>query len=149
MPQTAELLSRGHSKLTLAAAKIMLEAAERKAREMGLAMDIAVCDEGGNLLAFHRMEGAKITSIEVAIGKAFTAAASRIPTAKYAELAGPGKPAFGIHVSNHGRFIIVGGGLPVQVEKDHLGGIGTSSGTVEQDIAVSQSGIDALLAALA
>ena len=91
MAQNPEMLSRGHTKLTLAAATLMLEAAERKSQEMGLAMDIAICDEGGNLLAFHRMLGAKITSIEVAIGKAFTAAETGIPTAKYGEMAGAGK----------------------------------------------------------
>ncbi len=149
MSEKAELLSRGHTKLTLAGAKVMLEAGEAKAREMGLAMDIAVCDEGGNLLAFHRMEGAKITSIEVAIGKAFTSAATRLPTAKYGELAGPGKPAFGIHVSNIGRFMIFGGGLPISVDGEHVGGIGASSGTVDQDTVISQAGIDALIAALA
>ena len=90
-----ELVRRGYAKLTLEGAKLMLEASEKKAREMGLSMDIAICDEGGNLLAFHRMEGAKITSIEVAIGKAFTSAGTRLPTSKYAEVAGAGKPAFG------------------------------------------------------
>ena len=149
MAQKSELLSRGHAKLTLAAAKLMLEAAERKSREMGLQMDIAICDEGGNLLAFHRMLGAKVTSIEVAIGKAFTAAATGLPTAKYAEMAGAGKPAFGINVSNAGRFMIVGGGLPIRVDDELLGGIGASSGTSEQDTEVSQAGIDALLSSLA
>ena len=149
MAQRSELLSQGHTKLTLAAAKLMLEGAARKAQEMSLAMDVAICDEGGNLLAFHRMLGAKITSIEVAIGKAFTAAATGLPTAKYAEMAGAGKPAFGINVSNSGRFMIVGGGLPIHINNELLGGIGTSSGTSEQDTVVSQAGIDALLAALA
>ena len=148
MSERSGLLTRGHTKLTLAGAKVLLEAAETKAREMRLAMDIAICDEGGNLLAFHRMEGAKITSIEVAIGKAFTSAATRLPTAKYGEAAAPGKPAFGIHVSNIGRFMIVGGGLPISVDGEHVGGIGASSGTVDQDIEVSQAGIDALQAAL-
>lgn len=148
MSGNGDLVSRGHWKLTLAGAKLMLEAAERKAREMGLAMDIAVCDEGGNLLVFHRMDGAKITSIEVAIGKAFTAAATRLPTSKYAEVAGPGKPAFGIHVSNPGKFMIFGGGLPFQVGGEHLGGIGCSSGSVDEDTTVAQAGIDALYDAM-
>ncbi len=143
-----ELLTRGHTKLSLSGAKRMLEAAESRAHEMGLAMDIAICDEGGNLLAFHRMDGAKITSIEVAIGKAFTSAASRLATSKYGEIAGPGKPAFGIHASNPGRFMIFGGGLPIQVEGEHLGGIGVSSGTIDEDTAVAQAGIDGLLEGL-
>jgi uncharacterized protein GlcG (DUF336 family) len=126
----------------------MLKASEKKACSMDLAMDIAICDEGGNLLAFHRMDGAKITSIEVAIGKAFTSAGSRLPTSKYAEVAGAGKPAFGIHASNRGRFMIFGGGLPITIGGEHLGGIGCSSGSVDEDAAVAQAGIDALIAAM-
>lgn len=61
-------------KLRLEDAKIVLEGAEKKAKEIGIDMDIAVVDEGGNLLAFYRMDRAKITSIDVATNKAFTAA---------------------------------------------------------------------------
>lgn len=135
-------------KLTLADAKIVLEAAEEKAREIGVPMDIAVVDDGGNLLAFHRMDGAKITSIDIAINKAFTAAGARRATHEYSAVAQPGQPAFGIHVSNHGRFMIFGGGLPIFVDGQIVGGVGCSSGTVEEDMTVAQAGIDALLKAL-
>jgi uncharacterized protein GlcG (DUF336 family) len=135
-------------KLTLEDAKIILEGAERKAREIGVPMDIAVVDDGGNLLAFHRMDGAKITSIDIAINKAFTAAGARKATHEYAEIAQPGGPAFGIHVSNHGRFMIFGGGLPIFVDGHIVGGVGCSSGTPEQDRVVAQAGIDAFLASL-
>ncbi len=135
-------------KLTLDDAKIILEGAERKAREIGVPMDIAVVDDGGNLLAFHRMDGAKITSIDIAINKAFTAAGARKATHEYAEIAQPGGPAFGIHVSNQGRFMIFGGGLPVFVDGHIVGGVGCSSGTPEQDRLVAQAGIEAFLASL-
>lgn len=138
------LVSRGHSRLTLEGAKLMVTAAEQKARAMGLAMDIAVCDEGGNLLAFHRMDGARITSIDVAISKAFTAAAARVPTATYGRIAAPGQPAFGIHVSNGGKFMIVPGGIPIDLAGEHLGGIGCSSGTPAQDAEVAAAGLTAL-----
>lgn len=143
------MLTRNNLKLTLKGAKLMLSAAEAKAREIKVPMDIAIVDEGTNLLAFHRMEGAKMTSIDIAINKAFTAAGSRRATGDYATSAGPGKPAFGIHVSNQGRFMIFAGGLPIQVEGQVIGGIGVSSGTGEQDTQVAQAGIDALLSALA
>ncbi|GBC77001.1 hypothetical protein HRbin08_00469 [bacterium HR08] len=135
-------------KLTLQDAKIILEGAERKAQEIGVPMDIAVVDDGGNLLAFHRMDGAKITSIDIAINKAFTAAGARKATHEYAEIAQPGGPAFGIHVSNQGRFMIFGGGLPIFVDGHIVGGVGCSSGTPEQDRLVAQAGIDAFLASL-
>ncbi|HZX15226.1 MAG TPA: heme-binding protein, partial [Thermodesulfobacteriota bacterium] len=83
-------------KLILEDAKIILEGAEMKAKEIGVDMDIAVVDDGGNLLAFYRMDKAKITSIDVAINKAFTAAGARKATHEYAEIAGAGGPAFGI-----------------------------------------------------
>lgn len=132
-------------KITLEDAKIILKGAEEKAKEIGVDMDIAVVDDGGNLLAFYRMDGAKITSIDVAINKAFTAAGTRKGTHEYAEMAGAGKPAFGIHVSNSGRFMIFGGGLPIFIDGYAVGGIGSSSGSVDEDRIVSQAGIDALL----
>ena len=132
-------------KLTLEDAKIILEGAEKRAKEIGIDMDIAVTDDGGNLLAFYRMDKARITSIDVAINKAFTAAGARKATHEYAEIAGPGKPAFGIHVSNQGRFMILGGGLPIFVDNNIVGGVGCSSGSVDEDRIVAQAGIDALM----
>jgi len=142
-------ITRNATKLTLDGARIMLGAAEAKAREIGVDMDIAIVDDGMCLLAFHRMDGAKLTSIDVAIGKAYTAAGSRLPTSRYAESARAGGPAFGINVSNNGRFMIVGGGLPITLPGgETIGGIGCSSGSAEQDENVSQAGIDALLTAV-
>jgi uncharacterized protein GlcG (DUF336 family) len=132
-------------KLTLDDAKIILEGAEKKAKEIAVDMDIAVVDDGGNLLAFYRMDKAKITSIDIAINKAFTAAGARKATHEYAEIAGAGGPAFGIHVSNRGRFMIFGGGLPIFVYGHIVGGIGCSSGSVEEDRTVAQAGIDAII----
>lgn len=132
-------------KLTLEDTKVILEGAERKAKEIGVDMDIAVVDDGGNLIGFYRMDKAKITSIDVAINKAFTAAGARKGTHEYAEIAGAGGPAFGIHVSNRGRFMIFGGGLPIFIDGHIVGGVGCSSGSVEEDRVVAQAGIDALL----
>ena len=63
-------------------------------------------------------------------------------------VAGAGGPAFGIHVSNQGRFMIVGGGLPIFIDGAIAGGVGCSSGTSEQDRECAQAGIDRLLASL-
>ena len=142
------LVNRTRIGLTLEGAKLMIEAAEKKAREIGVDMDIAIVDAGTNLLCFHRMDGAKITSIDIALNKAFTAAGTRLPTAQYAEIGKPGGKAFGIHVSNRGRFMIFGGGLPIGVDGQTIGAIGCSSGSVEQDTEVAQASIDALLTAL-
>jgi uncharacterized protein GlcG (DUF336 family) len=135
-------------RLTLSDAKTVLQGAEAKAGEIGVDMDIAVVDDGGHLLAFVRMDKARVTSIDVAINKAFTAACARRATHEYAKVAGAGGPAFGIHVSNQGRFMIVGGGLPIFVDGIIAGGVGCSSGTPEQDREVAQAGIDKLLGVL-
>jgi uncharacterized protein GlcG (DUF336 family) len=133
------------SKLALEDTKIILEGAEKKAKEIGVDMDIAVVEGGGNLLGFYWMDKAKITSIDVAINKAFTAAGTRMGTHEYAEIAGAGGPAFGIQVSNRGRFMIFGGGLPIFVDDHIVGGVGCSSGSVDEDRIVAQAGIDAFL----
>ncbi len=136
------------SKLTLEDARVVMEAAERRSREIGVDMDIAVTDDNGSLMMFHRMDDARITSIEVAISKAFTAAAARRSTRAYGEACGPGGPAFGIHVSHQGRFMVVAGGLPIFVDDQIVGGVGCSSGHPDQDEDVAQAGIDALLGQL-
>ena len=131
-------------KLTIEDAKLMMVAAEQKAVEIGVDMDIAIVDDGGNLVLFQRMDNAKITSISIAMDKAFTAGAARKSTRDYAAVSGPGQPAFGINSSNHGRFMIFAGGLPIIIDGHPVGGIGCSSGTPDQDEVVAQAGLDAL-----
>lgn len=132
-------------KLTLNDAKIMMDGAINKAVEIGVDMDIAIVDDGGHLMLFTRMENARITSINIAIDKAFTAAAARKPTADYGAAVRNHGPAFGIQSSHQGRFCVVGGGLPLFVEGQIVGGIGCSSGDPDQDTVVSQAGLDALI----
>tara|TARA_Y100001936_G_C15787440_1_gene514614 strand:+ start:8 stop:451 length:444 start_codon:yes stop_codon:yes gene_type:complete len=126
-------------------ADLMIAAAEDKSSELGIPMCIAVTDESGNLIAFSRMDGGKVSSISIAIDKAFTASAAKNPTEFYNEMCRPGNPTFGIHTSNQGHFSIIGGGLPVVSGIEIVGGIGSSSGTPAQDIEVSHAGLDALL----
>lgn len=123
---------------------ILIAAAEKKATAIGVPQAIAVADESGNLIAFSRMDGGKSSSIQIAIAKAFTAGAARNSTMFYNEHGVPGSPAFGIHVSNDGKFSTIGGGVPVYAGKDCVGGIGVSSGTPAQDIEVAEAGVKAL-----
>lgn len=133
-------------KLTLDDARVMMGAAEAKAREIGVDMAIAITDESGSLVMFHRMDNAKIVSIDIAISKAFTAAAARKSTRAYGETSLPGGPSYGIQVSNQGRFMIFAGGLPLFWEGQIVGGIGCSSGHADQDEVCAQAGSDAFLA---
>ncbi|MCK9799461.1 heme-binding protein [Pseudomonas sp. MAFF 302030] len=125
-----------------------MQACLAKAREMAVDMDIAITDDAGHLMMFQRMDNARITSIDIAISKSFTAAAARKSTRAYGEISVPGKPAFGINTSNQGRFSIVAGGLPLFMHEFIVGGVGCSSGTPDQDEMVAQAGINAFAAYL-
>lgn len=132
------------SRLEFADVKKILAAAEAEALNIGVDMDIAVVDEGGNLLGFYRMDRGKVTSIQIAIDKAFTAAGTRRPTSEYKSIGAPNGPAFGIHVSNQGRFMIFGGGVPIIIDGECVGAVGCSSGSSEQDEQVARAGISAV-----
>lgn len=129
------------TRLSITEAKVLIEGAAQKATDMGVPQCIAVCDEAGNLIAFDRMDGGKVSSISIAIDKAFTGAVARQPTHVYGELCAPGKPTYGIHITNGGHFCIIGGGYPVVVDGAIVGGIGISSGTALQDMEVAEAAI--------
>lgn len=133
-------------RLDIADARLMLAAARAKADEIGVPMCIAITDEGGNLIAFERMDGGKVTSTTIAIDKSFTASGAKKATHDYGTASQPGAPAYGIGSAIGGRLMVVGGGLPVLVDGDVVGGIGVSSGTPAQDQDVAQAGVDAFLA---
>src|SRR5450759_1746008 len=126
--------------VTLEEAGRVIEAAERKASEIRQPMNIAVVDEGGNLVAHVRMDGAWIGSIDISINKAFTSRAFDIATKDLAGHSQSGGQFFGIHVSNHGRIMIFAGGMPLKENGTVVGAIGVSGGSGEQDHAVAEAG---------
>ena len=135
-------------RLTMADAHHIMQACIAKAKEIAVDMDIAITDDAGHLIMFQRMDNARITSIDIAISKSFTAAAARKSTRSYGDISVPGKPAFGINTSNQGRFSIVAGGLPLFMQEFIVGGVGCSSGTPDQDEIVAQAGVNAFMAYL-
>lgn len=130
--------------LTLADARRVIAAAEKKAQAIGQPMNIAVVDEGGNLISHVRMDGAWIGSIDISINKAFTARAFDIATKDLAEHSQSGGQFFGIHVSNHGRVMIFAGGIPLKQGGKVVGAVGVSGGSGEQDQSVAEAGAAAL-----
>jgi uncharacterized protein GlcG (DUF336 family) len=126
--------------VTLKDARNVIAAAERRAQEIGQPMNMAVADEGGNLVAHVRMDGAWIGSIDIAINKAFTARAFDIATKDLAQYSQSGGQFFGIHVSNHGRVMIFAGGVPLRRAGRVVGAIGVSGGSGEQDHSVAEAG---------
>jgi uncharacterized protein GlcG (DUF336 family) len=129
--------------VTLADARRVIAAAEKKADEIGQPMNIAVADEGGNLVSHVRMDGAWIGSIDVSINKAFTSRAFDISTKDLAAHSQSGGQFFGIHGSNHGRIMIFAGGIPLKRDGKVVGAIGVSGGSGDQDHAVAEAGAKA------
>src|ERR1700685_4365822 len=125
---------------TLDDAKRIISAAEKKAVEIGQPMNIAVADEGGNLIAHVRMDGAWIGSIDISIKKAYTSRAFDIATKDLALHSQSGGQFFGIHVSNEGRIMILAGGIPLRRDGKVVGAIGVSGGGGAQDHAVAEAG---------
>ena len=129
--------------ITLEEAIGIVSAAEQKAQQMGQPMNIAVMDAGRNLVAFHRMDGAWVASIDIAIDKAFTSAGRGLTTREIGEMAQPGQPLFGINTTNGGRIVIFAGGVPLMRDGEVVGAVGVSGGTPDEDHEVAESGVAA------
>jgi uncharacterized protein GlcG (DUF336 family) len=125
--------------MTLDKAQPIIAVAIAKATEIGQPMNIAVVDAGANLLAFARMDGAWLGSIDIAINRAFTARAFDITTRDLGANSQPGDQFYGIHVSNHGRAMIFAGGVPLKADGQVVGAVGVSGGSGEQDQAVAEA----------
>ena len=114
--------------MTLNDARRIIAAAEQKATEIGQPMNIAVVDEGANLVAHARMDGGWIGSIGISIDKAYTSRAFEIATKDLAGHCQWGGQFFGLHVSNGGRVMIFAGGVPLKRDGKVVGAIGVSGG---------------------
>jgi glc operon protein GlcG len=150
---SAGLLLRDQVRLTLPGARTILDGAEAKARELGLKMNIAVVDDGGHMIAFERMDGARPASAYTATTKAITAATFRAPSGPQPPGTAQPDPLLNISLQNAalasgGKITTLQGGVPVVVEGQVIGGVGVGGGSGEQDATVARAGIDALLAAL-
>lgn len=139
------LVTRNHTKLTLEGAEAVLAAAEKKAQEIRCPMNIAVVDDGGHLMAFARMNGAKLSSIEIALLKARSAAARRSATGPVVKGEEPNVVlSLGLAVGNPSEHTPIRGGLPLQADGQVVGAIGVSAGSEDQDVEVARAGAAAL-----
>jgi uncharacterized protein GlcG (DUF336 family) len=132
------------SQLTLADARTIIEAAEKKADDIGQPMNIAIVDAGGNLIAHIRQDGAWIGSIDISISKAWTSRAFDIQTKDLGNNSQPTQQFFGIHTTNGGKVAIFAGGVPLTRYGVIVGGLGVSGGSGEQDQSVALAGQAAL-----
>ena len=133
-----------HPKLTLEGAEAALAAAKSHANQIGVPMNIAIVDDGGHLIAFARMDGAKLSSVDIAITKAHAAAIRRQDT-------GPARlgaevnamVSLGLAIASRARQTPIRGGLTLEANGECVGAIGVSAGTEDQDVEVARAGVAA------
>lgn len=135
--------------LTEETAAAVITAARATARQIGVAMNIAVLDAGTHLKAFARMDGALLGSIDIALRKARTAALFGLNTEAVGEFCKPGGGSPGLEITN-GGLVVFAGGVPIRDRNGVLiGAVGVSGGAVEQDFRVAQAAAAAAQSATA
>ncbi|MDK4716042.1 heme-binding protein [Rhizobium sp. CNPSo 4039] len=127
--------------ITLGGASALLTAAEKKATAIGVKSTIVVLDRGGELVSMARMDGAWPGAFDVAVGKAQTARSFHAPSATFVPMIQPGEALYSINSVAEGKYVILGGGLPLEIDGHIVGAVGVSGGTVDQDIAVAEAGL--------
>ncbi len=125
------------------AAAAAVAAAVQKAADLGIRINAAVVDRGGNLVAFQRMNGAFLHSIGIAIDKAYTSAGFGFPTAQWMDEIGD-IPQLREGIVHRDRLVIFGGGLPIVSDGRVIGAIGVSGGSETQDEACARAGLQEL-----
>lgn len=131
------------SKVNLEVAKQIISGAEEEASNIGVQMVISVLDEGGNLIATHRMDDAWLASIDIAQNKAWTSVALKMPTSNLEEATVPNAELYGLNTTNQGRIVVFGGGFPLEVDGKVVGAVGVSGSSVENDVKVAEAGVKA------
>jgi uncharacterized protein GlcG (DUF336 family) len=122
-------------------AKAMIDAAERKAAEMGHPFVIAIVDDSGVLKAFSRMDGAALLSVQIAQDKAYTAAGFGLPTDAWHDFVKDDAPLAMGAAPGIDRLIVFGGGFPIMIGGKLAGAIGVSGGHYTQDMDIAKAGL--------
>ncbi|WP_435009391.1 heme-binding protein [Tundrisphaera lichenicola] len=144
------LILRQQVRLTLAGARKAIAGAEAHAIEKGYKMNIAAVDDGGHLLAFARMDGARPASVNTSMTKAVTAATFRQASGTLPTGAKDPDVLLNLSVQNAsgGRITTLQGGVPIIVDGQVIGAVGVGGGSGEQDAEVARAGVEAFLAGL-
>ncbi|MBZ5751351.1 GlcG/HbpS family heme-binding protein [Metabacillus rhizolycopersici] len=130
------------NKINLEIAKEIITGAEEEAKKIGVSMVISVVDEGGNLIAVHRMDDAWLASIDIAQNKAWTSVALKMPTSNLADATVPAAELYGLNTTNNGRLVVFGGGIPLFQEGKVIGAVGVSGSTVPNDVQVAEAAVN-------
>lgn len=128
-------------------ARVVLDAALNHARTIEVPVSVAIMDAGRELLAFARMDGALLISIETALGKAYAARSVNRATGDVGADTQPGRPLYGLEVAARQPFVTFGGGDVLRVGEEIVGAVGVAGGTIEQDEAILAFALEAMAAA--
>lgn len=128
-------------RLSLDEAVSIIKAGEAYSQTIKVPMVLAVVDDGGNLIAQHRMDNAILASIQISYAKAYTAVSLRMTTEEVAKCTQPGQPLYGIEQILPGKLCIFGGGIPIFRNGRCIGALGVSGGSVKEDIATATAAL--------
>lgn len=142
-PTPSEAVAVSQAVIGCDAAATVVQAAVAHARANGWRINVAVVDAGGNLAAFLRMPGSFIPSIDIAIDKAWTAAGFGFPTGDWMKVV-EGNEGMKLGFSARPRLVVFGGGLPIRVGGELIGGVGVSGASEEQDAECARAGLAAI-----
>ncbi len=120
-------------KMTLSLAQSIADKVLKKASEIGVKAVVAITDKGANPVLVLAMDDSYIASYDIALNKAYTCASLKMSTKALQGLSQPGQPLYGIQFTNQGKIVIFGGGEPLKIGEDTIGGLGVSGGSEEQD----------------
>lgn len=142
----AEVVSRvvenvqKNTDVTLRLAVKLIDAVEAEAARIGVNAVVAVANRGGRPVAVHCMDDSYIASYDIALNKAYTCAALKMPTTQLKRLSQPGGELYGVQHTNEGKIVIFGGGVPIRYGGKVIGGLGVSGGSEAQDTALAEYG---------
>jgi len=137
----AVLLQMGQTdRINLQIAKSLIDKIEIFCKERNKNAVIAICGPDGNMIAVHNMDGAFLASFDIAMKKAYTSVAVKMPTLELGKLAQPGGTFYGVDKADNGRLIVFGGGVPLMLNNRIIGGLGVSGGTGEEDHEIASYG---------
>lgn len=140
---------RESQEMTLSLALALTVYVKGKAKELGVNAVVAITDKGGNPVSVQCMDDSYIASYDIALNKAYTVVALKMPTKTLKDLAQPGQSLYGIQFTNNGKIVIFGGGVPLyNSEGKIIGGLGVSGGTEDQDTALADFGGDVIAACI-
>lgn len=143
-PSASNTRSVGQRLIDVLAASDAVRASVAYAQALGAAVNVAVVDVSGVQVAFLRMQGAPLHSIDIAIDKAYTAASFGLPTSQWHGVLQDHSEAVRAGLVLRPRFVAFGGGLPILENGLRIGGIGVSGGSEQQDEAIALAGLKAI-----